>query len=114
MAGRRTEKSPLLRRLGLCPSAGRRRAAHLVVAGALDVATAPSLVRLVGELAEDHDRREVTLDLGKVRFLDPAGLAAVHRAHESLGGRLSVVPPSGGPARHFVETLGVGELLQAA
>ena len=82
--------------------------AIVVVAGEVDLATAPRLREAMapGVVAEGES---VCLDLSAVTFMDSVGLALVLALHRELalhGGRLAIVCPEG-PAKLLFEVAGV-------
>jgi anti-sigma B factor antagonist len=70
---------------------------RLAVVGELDVATAPALADSVA-VALDADRR-VVLDLGRLTFIDAAGLGALVAAHRYAADRGAVLELVAVPAR---------------
>lgn len=71
-------------------------AARLVVEGRLDVQQAPALRQALGE-ARDRGAKDVRLAMGKVEFMDSAGLAALVsglKQAKNSGGSLVIESPS--------------------
>ncbi len=89
-------------------------AVSVVAAGALDLATAPQLVAVLGGVA---DRRRVTLDLRELDFMDCSGLRVVMATHARVshgGGRLVVVREGVGSVERLFSVLGVGAVLDVS
>lgn len=66
----------------------------LVLAGELDIASAPRLQKAVGRLCAKDSLRELTIDLRGLEFIDSTGLAAmvfVSRLCESRGRELALI-----------------------
>jgi anti-sigma B factor antagonist len=85
---------------------------RLVLAGEVDCSTAPLLRRALDNAFADG-RREVTVDLGAVTFLDSAGLstlAIAHRTAAGQGARLRVLVGTRAVAR-ALQVTGLWELL---
>jgi anti-sigma B factor antagonist len=80
---------------------GTRSSLHL--AGDLDIAAAPRLRRVLGDLM-GSGVREVTVDLEETEFVDSSGLGALlwadHRL-TAIGGELTIVNPCEHVARTF-------------
>jgi anti-anti-sigma factor len=79
----------------------------VVVAGEVDIATAPQVREVMAPIASAG--RSVCLDLSAVTFMDSVGLALVLALHRELGvhgGRLAIVCPEG-PAKLLFEVTGV-------
>jgi anti-sigma B factor antagonist len=84
----------------------------VVVAGEIDMVTAPEFARAL-ESASVGSRR-VVADLTEVGFFDSSGLAALVRAHRALTARgieLRVVVPPSALARRVLELTRLDELL---
>jgi anti-anti-sigma factor len=78
---------------------------RLVVAGELDLATAPALHDAVTQLLGAGEPSTVVIDLGEVTFLDSSGLGALLRARADVlaaGGRLVLGAVAPGPRRVIV------------
>lgn len=85
----------------------------VVVAGEVDLATAPRLREVLAS-GSASDAGSVCLDLGAVTFMDSVGLALVLASHRELGlqgGRLAIVCPEG-PAKLLFEVTGVDAELE--
>ena len=85
----------------------------IVVAGEIDMATAPLLERELAEAIEAGDGALV-LDLCDVTFFDSSGLRVAIIAHRDLteqGRRLAVVCSPGGHVRRTFGLAGVADLL---
>ena len=84
----------------------------LLVAGEVDLATAPQL-RAAIDAALVSGAREVCVDFSETTFMDSSGLhalvAATHRA-AAVGCELTLVCPPG-PVARVIELSGVGELI---
>lgn len=80
---------------------------RIVVAGELDIATAPRLRDAV-EL-ECDDAELVVLDFEHVAFVDSAGLHALIEVHERLNGRLRVILSP--PVARLLDLVGVRDRL---
>lgn len=65
--------------------------ARIIVAGELDLATAPDLRECLHDQLADH-AEIVVLDLAGISFIDSAGLLVLLEAVEGDGGRLRIVP----------------------
>ena len=77
-------------------SADSGQGCHLVVHGDVDVATAHLLSKAVRD-ALDRGRRDVTIDMRSVTFMDSTGLSAIitgRQAAVAAGGSLRVTDPS--------------------
>jgi anti-sigma B factor antagonist len=88
--------------------------AYVRAAGEIDSTTAPLLNQHLGELL-DTDVRELTVDLGRVTFLDSAGLCVLATAHRRAGRqdvRLRVLARSRAVIRPLQIT-GLWDLLRA-
>lgn len=88
---------------------------RVAAVGELNLMTAPLLDGAVAETGGPGPwTTGVLLDLGRVTFLDVAGLASLHRADRLVqwrGWRLAVAPPvAQGPARLLREAIGQGWL----
>jgi anti-sigma B factor antagonist len=86
----------------------------IVVAGEIDMATAPMLERALTAAIEAGDGA-VVLDLCDVTFFDSSGLRAAIVAHRDLnerGRRLAVVCDPTGHVRRTFGLAGVAELLE--
>lgn len=89
-------------------------AATVRAAGEIDSTTAPLLSEHIGALL-DADVRELTVDLGRVTFLDSAGLCVLATAHRRAGrqdARLRVLATSRAVVRPLQIT-GLWDLLHA-
>ena len=88
------------------------RRSDLVVVGELDIATAPRLRRVVGDLM-GSGVREMRVDLDGAEFIDSSGLGALlwteHRLR-AVGGHLSVVNAHDGVLR-TIELAGLEDVL---
>ena len=86
----------------------------LLVAGELDIATAPRL-RSAVEQACGAGAREIVLDLRSVRFIDSSGLREILRSREICEERsselLALSALQAGPRRLF-EVTGAGDVLR--
>ena len=75
----------------------------VTIVGELDIATAPRLRRVVGDLM-GAGIREVRVDMTRAEFIDSSGLGALlwtdHRLR-AVGGHLSVVNAHDGVLRSF-------------
>ena len=79
----------------------------MVVAGEVDIATAPHVREVMAPIASAG--RSVCLDLAAVTFMDSIGLALVLTLHRDVGlhgGRLAIVCPEG-QAKLLFEVTGV-------
>lgn len=65
-------------------SKGRAKRIRLRIAGQLDLDAAPPLLDSILSAAMAHPTYEVVLDLDRVTFMDPEGLAALVDAHRRL------------------------------
>ncbi len=86
----------------------------LVLAGELDVATAPSLAVLI-DRARARRRPKVLVDLTGVGFCDSTGLRALMGAERELriaGGRLTIVCPGDGQVARLLDVTGLREALR--
>jgi anti-sigma B factor antagonist len=86
----------------------------IVVAGEIDMATAPMLERELAAAIEDGDG-PVVLDLCDVTFFDSSGLRVAIVAHRDMsekGRRLAVVCDPGGHVRRTFGLAGVAGLLE--
>ena len=87
-------------------------ASAMRVEGELDIAAAPHLRRVIGDLM-GTGVRDVTVDLSRAAFVDSSGLGALLWAEHRLravGGDLAVVNPSPSVQR-TIELAGLDELL---
>jgi anti-sigma B factor antagonist len=81
---------------------------HTVVAGEVDIVTAPRL-REALQVRTGVDDVSWLLDLSAVNFMDSTGLAVILSAHADMaarGGRLAIICPNG-PVRLLFEVAGV-------
>ena len=87
-------------------------AVSVVVAGELDLATAPELLNRVSDLIEAGHHR-VVLDLGELTFCDSAGLSALARLRKKVAqfdGTLALARPT--PiVRSVLELTGMTEVI---
>jgi anti-sigma B factor antagonist len=86
--------------------------AMLTVSGELDMATAPQFSETLSWLL-GQNHHQVTVDLGRVSFVDSSGLAIFIRAHHEMtemGGRLVLSNPSK-PVRRLLDVTGLGNEL---
>ena len=85
----------------------------VILAGELDLATAPALGRVL-KLAIDAGRSRVVVDMSGVVFLGAAGIGAIVRARNGLTSHdLVVRTPSAIAARTF-GTVGLASLIETA
>jgi anti-sigma B factor antagonist len=88
------------------------RRSDLRVVGDLDIATAPQLRRVVGDVM-GTGVRDVRVDMTRAEFIDSSGLGALlwadHRLR-AVGGQLSVVNAHDGVLRSF-ELAGLDDML---
>ena len=85
-----------------------RRSVRLALAGEIDPHTAPLLQAAV-DRAIDGGCHSMVLDLGRVRFIDSAGLRVIigaHRHLEAVGGAMVIESPSD-MARRLFEITGL-------
>ena len=88
------------------------RAARVLVAGELDLATAPSLERALSGALEAAD--DVVLDLASLTFIDSSGLSAILAgvsASHLNGGRLVISSTLAPQPRKLFELAGMGGIL---
>ncbi|MCW3818104.1 STAS domain-containing protein [Micromonospora sp. DR5-3] len=88
-------------------------AAHLRLAGELDLSTAPELNAAIDRLAADG-QRELLVDLSELTFCDSSGIAAFVRGDNRAaaeGGWLRITGATGRVAR-VLQVTGVAELLR--
>jgi anti-anti-sigma factor len=78
---------------------------RLLVAGELDIASAPVLASRI----EEERPRALLLDLSAVTFIDSTGLRAVLAAHDEFGERLRIVASE--PAMRLFILVGADERL---
>lgn len=81
---------------------------RVVVAGELDLATAPELVRVLDGV--EAGTTPVQIDLSDVSFIDATGLRALLRAQARFGPGVELTAPSR-PVRRLFELLGMGRRL---
>lgn len=84
-------------------TAVRERRAHVLVAGDLDLATAPLLEAAVRAVVVAHG--EVTLDVRHVAFIDAAGLATLRRsrlAAAAVGSGFELLTGPTGPVPQMI------------
>jgi anti-anti-sigma factor len=87
---------------------------RLAVRGSLDIGTAPGLCLRLTRLRASGPL-DAVLDLSALEFCDPSGLRAVileAREAEIERGRLQVIPPVRGAARHLFEVSGAAQMLR--
>ncbi|MDQ3898550.1 MAG: STAS domain-containing protein [Actinomycetota bacterium] len=88
--------------------------ATVEISGELDMSTAPELSRSLSEVLDRHPR-EVTVDLGRLAFIDSTGLTLLVRTSNSLkqhDGALRLTRPTP-PVRRVLEIVGLDGLLVA-
>jgi anti-anti-sigma factor len=91
----------------------RDRAAHVLVAGDVDLATAPLLEAAVRAVAVAHG--DVTLDVRHVAFIDAAGLAALRRSRlvaATVGSGFALLMDPAGPVAQMIERTRTGRSLR--
>ncbi len=81
---------------------------EVTVHGEIDFSTAPAVEDAIVQLGGAEIL--VYVDMSDVRFLDSAGLAALMRAHDSLGGQLRIRRPSPAATRVLAIT-GIDSLI---
>jgi anti-sigma B factor antagonist len=87
--------------------------ARLVLEGEVDLASAQTVRRAVGDVL-DQGAREIVIDLTPVTFLDSTGLALLlHAARDAdrRGAAVRSISPAGAEARLVIELAGVGGIL---
>ena len=87
---------------------GQRSPLRLALYGELDIATAPTLERVLTELADLEG--ELTIDVSAVRFIDSTGLRAILACAAKR--RLTLSSPSP-PVRRMLQVTGLLERLTA-
>jgi anti-sigma B factor antagonist len=88
------------------------RGVALLLAGELDLETAPELEQQLAAL-DDTQRTRVVIDLGGVTFMDSAGLKAILRASElaQANGHSLVLRHGPRQIKRLIELAGVGDRL---
>ncbi|MEZ5232192.1 MAG: STAS domain-containing protein [Acidimicrobiales bacterium] len=82
------------------------------VEGEIDLASAPAFERQVSDSGAEG--RAVVVDLGRVRYLDSAGLASLVRLHLQLdqrGSKLKVVVADGSVARSTITLAALDQVI---
>jgi anti-sigma B factor antagonist len=84
----------------------------IILAGELDIATAPELPTVVSAIS-DNEQRTIVIDLRQLTFIDSSGLQGLLNAHQDCrarGHELRVIPGPENVQRVF-ELTGVNEML---
>jgi anti-anti-sigma factor len=87
---------------------------QFILAGELDGASAPELLEAFRELASSGEVQRLTLDLGRVEFIDSAGLRALIEIEQEAGRQdvPLVVVPAPEAVTQLLEVAGVAERLR--
>lgn len=93
---------------------GSAGATQIAVTGELDGATSPALLEAFYEVASGGEVRRLTLDLGRLEFIDSAGLRALIEIEHEAGQRKVplVVVPAPEAVTHLLQVAGVAQRLR--